>query len=104
MNKKYKFQFDPEEVKKWELDDEDKEILHSLENDEWVELEGKELEEQKKIAKNAAANTLAEIRKNKQITLRINNTDLEKIKLEAQKEGLPYQTLIGSILHKFVAK
>jgi len=37
----------------------------------------------------------------KAITLRINKNDLERIKLEAEKEGLPYQTLITSILHKY---
>ncbi len=37
----------------------------------------------------------------KAITLRIKESDLERIKIEAAKEGIPYQTLITSILHKF---
>ena len=37
----------------------------------------------------------------KAITLRINENDLEKIKFEAEKEGIPYQTFITSILHKY---
>ncbi|MEI6055968.1 MAG: CopG family antitoxin [Lentisphaerota bacterium] len=36
----------------------------------------------------------------KSITIRINSTDLEKIKQIASKEGLPYQTYIKSRLHK----
>lgn len=37
----------------------------------------------------------------KHITLRINENDLERIKFEAEKEGIPYQTFINSILHKY---
>ena len=37
------------------------------------------------------------------VTLRLNNQDLELIKTRASEEGLPYQTLISSILHKFVS-
>jgi predicted DNA binding CopG/RHH family protein len=35
------------------------------------------------------------------ITLRLSNQTLERIKRKAQEEGLPYQTLISSILHKY---
>ena len=38
----------------------------------------------------------------KNISLRVNNQDLEQVKIRAQKEGIPYQTLISSIIHKFV--
>jgi predicted DNA binding CopG/RHH family protein len=38
----------------------------------------------------------------KNISLRVNNQDLKLIKLRAEKEGIPYQTLISSILHKFI--
>ncbi len=37
------------------------------------------------------------------ITLRISRTDLARIKSKAMQEGMPYQTLIGSILHKAVS-
>lgn len=37
------------------------------------------------------------------ISLRIPRTDLAKLKERAAKEGMPYQTLINSILHKYVA-
>ena len=36
------------------------------------------------------------------ISLRVNRQDLDQLKLKAEKEGIPYQTLILSILHKFV--
>ncbi len=36
------------------------------------------------------------------ISLRVNNQDLDQLKLKAEKEGIPYQTLISSVIHKFV--
>ncbi|MBI5675680.1 MAG: antitoxin [Nitrospirae bacterium] len=39
----------------------------------------------------------------KNISLRVNSQDLDQLKLKAEKEGVPYQTLISSILHKFVS-
>ena len=41
--------------------------------------------------------------KTKTISLRISETVLESLKRRAAEEGLPYQTLISSILHKFSA-
>ncbi|MCK5878009.1 MAG: hypothetical protein KAG43_10260 [Candidatus Marithrix sp.] len=43
------------------------------------------------------------MKKNKNINIRISENNLEAIKLRAAREGIPYQTLIGSILHKYVA-
>lgn len=40
--------------------------------------------------------------KRKAISLRILESDLEKIKTKALIEGIPYQSLIGSIIHKYV--
>jgi predicted DNA binding CopG/RHH family protein len=40
--------------------------------------------------------------KKKVITLRLNENDLERIKSIARNEGIPYQTLISSILHKYI--
>ena len=37
------------------------------------------------------------------ITLRISRSDLSRIKSKAMQEGMPYQTLINSILHKAVS-
>lgn len=39
--------------------------------------------------------------KNKRISIRVYGSDLENIKRIALQEGLPYQTLITSVLHKF---
>ncbi|MBI2436769.1 MAG: antitoxin [Candidatus Magasanikbacteria bacterium] len=40
-------------------------------------------------------------KKSSNISLRLSTDDLIRIKNLAQKEGLPYQTLIGSVLHKY---
>ena len=49
----------------------------------------------------AARNTLNE--KTTPVTLRIPRTDLVRLKAQAVREGIPYQTWIKSILHKSVA-
>jgi predicted DNA binding CopG/RHH family protein len=44
---------------------------------------------------------ISKTKEKNRITLRISNQTLERIKQKAQEEGLPYQTLISSILHKY---
>ena len=41
-------------------------------------------------------------RKNQAISLRLSEFDLDLLKKKAESEGLPYQTLITSVLHKYV--
>ena len=48
--------------------------------------------------------TIKNANERKNISLRINNQDLDIIKLRAKKEGIPYQTFISSILHKFITE
>ncbi len=43
------------------------------------------------------------LKKNKNINIRISENDLESIKLRAAREGMPYQTLIGSLIHKYAS-
>lgn len=42
-------------------------------------------------------------RKSRTVNIRITESVLEELKRRSQEEGLPYQTLISSILHKYVA-
>jgi predicted DNA binding CopG/RHH family protein len=42
-------------------------------------------------------------RKTKNINIRISEYDLEKLRERSDKEGIPYQTLVSSILHKYVS-
>ena len=45
---------------------------------------------------------LEKIRKTRNVNIRISETVLEELKKRSQEEGIPYQTLISSVLHKFV--
>ncbi|KFI23707.1 hypothetical protein [Nitrosococcus oceani] len=48
----------------------------------------------------AAKNT---VRKDKRINIRISNRDLKAVQLKASEEGIPYQTLVSSIIHKYIS-
>jgi predicted DNA binding CopG/RHH family protein len=79
------------------LDIEDKEYRESLENGEW-----KPAKNQKSLLlelQETAANTMA---KDQRMNIRIGKRDLEGIKAKALEEGMPYQTLVASIIHKYV--
>lgn len=43
------------------------------------------------------------VKKDKRINIRISSRDLEALQRRALEEGLPYQTLVSSILHKYVS-
>ena len=45
---------------------------------------------------------IARGKKNKAISLRIAEYDLEKLKEKAENDGIPYQTLITTVLHKYI--
>jgi predicted DNA binding CopG/RHH family protein len=53
--------------------------------------------------KNRINSIIDEARKTKNINIRISEYDLEKLREKSAKEGLPYQTLISSVLHKYVS-
>ncbi len=74
----------------------EKEILDSYENNEWVSV-STELDIAKYKA--AAKNTF---KKDKRVNIRISKTDLDLLQEKALIEGLPYQTLMSSVLHKYV--
>ena len=76
---------------------EEKELLDSVERDEWVSIPDfrKEVQRYQDYARST-------FRKDKRVNIRISEKDLTKIQKRALQEGLPYQTLISSILHKFV--
>ena len=87
-------------IKKWKLDEEEVEFLRSFERGEWKLVPNQA--KRKKEAQASARYTLAQLKKNKNINIRVSEGILNKLKAKAMEEGLPYQTLIGSILHKYV--
>jgi len=52
--------------------------------------------------RNRVESIIARARKNKAISLRIAEYDLEKLKERAENDGIPYQTLITTVLHKYI--
>lgn len=79
------------------LDSEEQEILKAFQ-------EGKlkrsrtvrqDLERHQKIA-------VATFKKDARINIRLSSRDLRALQVRALKEGIPYQTLVSSVLHKFV--
>ena len=90
MKKLDKKTFDP-------LDKEESDLMKSLENDKWQSV--KDLKQQKRAAVEAARNTL---KKDKRINLRLSQKDYHEIQIKAVEEGIPYQTLISSIIHKYL--
>ncbi len=79
------------------FDKEEKELFESIEQDEWQET--KKMDHFQKQAKNFADSTL---RKDKRMNIRIAERDLNNLKIRALQEGLPYQTLVSMILHKYI--
>ena len=79
------------------IDDEEKELMESIENDEWRSI--KNFKKEKENAELAARNTL---KKDKRINLRLTQKDYHQIQVKAIEEGIPYQTLISSIIHKYL--
>ena len=67
-----------------------------------IEEEAKEYKTVSEQKKKKIESILEKSQKKKVITLRLDSNDLEKIKSIADDEGIPYQTLISSILHKYV--
>ncbi len=54
----------------------------------------------RKLLEQTASNTF---KKDKRINIRISSRDLEALQRRAIQEGIPYQTLVSSVLHKFVS-
>ncbi|MGD7035514.1 hypothetical protein [Methylotuvimicrobium buryatense] len=78
------------------LDQEEKDLLESYENDEWVSvMNPSDIAEYTAAAKNT-------FRKDKRVNIRMTEMDLELLQERALIEGLPYQVLVSSILHKYV--
>ena len=79
------------------LTSEEKDFLEMFENNELKPVHNmkKEIKKHIEYAKNTN-------KKNKRVNIRISQKDLEAIQIKALEEGLPYQTLISSLIHKFI--
>lgn len=77
---------------------EEQELLDSVERGEWRSAPHANTELKRYIR--LARSTL---KKEKRVNIRLSRLDVEGLQVKAIQEGLPYQTLIASILHKYVA-
>ena len=84
-------------MSKAKLDQEEKELLKAYEAGEF---ESVLTPTRKKQIQEAASRTF---KKDKRINIRISSRDLDAIQKRALVEGIPYQTLVSSILHKYVS-
>ena len=80
------------------LSKEENKILKSFEDGEWVPVP--DSARRKKELIQHARNTL---KKDKRLNIRISERDLVELQRKAVKEGLPYQTYVSSIIHKFIS-
>jgi len=84
-------------MSKVKLDEEEREILRDFEAGEFKSVLTPQRKQQ--LVK-AAEETF---KKDKRINIRISSRDLDAIQRRALEEGIPYQTLVSSILHKYVS-
>ncbi len=83
-----------EKQKKMILDDYENEILEAYESGKLKPSHSST--DFQSIAKNT-------LKKNRKINIRISDNDLSALQRRAAREGIPYQTLIGSVLHKYAS-
>ena len=75
----------------------EQEIVKSFDNEEWRTLKDKD--KLRAVYSEYARNTF---KKDKRINIRISEKDLLGLKAKSLEDGIPYQTLISSILHKYI--
>jgi len=77
------------------LDKGERALAKSLENEEWVsDLTKKEKKQYQEHARYS-------LNKRKRINIRMTERDLKKIQAKAVEEGIPYQSLISMLIHKY---
>lgn len=89
-----------ENKKELYFDREEKRLSEYVEKNDLPALKGKAKRE---MIDMLAASTRKTLAKKKTISLRLSERNLQKLKEKAAQEGVPYQTLIASILHKYIS-
>jgi predicted DNA binding CopG/RHH family protein len=80
------------------LDDEERDLVAAYESGEFRPVKDQQIAKQTAIQ--AARRYL---RKDARVNIRLSTADLQMLKRRAAEEGLPYQSLIASVLHKYVS-
>lgn len=77
------------------LDKDEKDLARSLEKEEWIsDLTAKERNQYEEYARYS-------LNKKRRINIRMSERDLKKIRAKAIEEGIPYQSLISMLIHKY---
>jgi predicted DNA binding CopG/RHH family protein len=77
------------------LDKDEKDLARSLEKEEWIsDLTAKERKQYEEYARYS-------LNKKRRINIRMSERDLKKIRAKAIEEGIPYQSLISMLIHKY---
>ena len=80
------------------MDADEKKLLESVERGDWKSAGGG-TRERARFSRYAKST----FKKDRRLNIRLSSKDLEAIQKRALAEGLPYQTLIASLLHKYAA-
>jgi predicted DNA binding CopG/RHH family protein len=79
------------------LDEQERDLVDSIEKDQWQEAAHAD-----QLRKQAEAYAEATIRKDRRMNIRISERDLRNLKRRALEEGIPYQTMVSMVLHKYI--
>jgi predicted DNA binding CopG/RHH family protein len=85
--------------KKLRLSKEEREIERAIERNEFVDVSPEKFKE----ISDAIARSISRRKKEAVLNIRINQGDLDNLKLKAKRFGVPYQTFISEILHYHAA-
>lgn len=83
-------------MRKIQLSQEEQEWLDSYEHDEWVSINSPE------TIRTYQAIARATLQTERQVSISLSERDLTLIQEKALMEGIPYQTLMASVLHKYI--
>lgn len=79
-------------------------LFKQIEHGDYTPTPEKELKKTKKHYQDIAQNTIEKMTKKKSLNLRVFESDIQNIKALALEKGLPYQTLLSSIIHQVATK
>ncbi|MBW2319177.1 MAG: antitoxin [Deltaproteobacteria bacterium] len=80
------------------FDKEEHDLMESIEKEEWISVNN--FDQEIKKAREAARATF---KKSERMNIRMSPKDLEDLKVRALQEGMPYQTLVSSVIHKYLS-
>ena len=78
-------------------DSEEKKLLRAYEKGEW-----KSARPGKRSIEKYRTYARATLAKDRRVNIRLSSRDVQDLQARAMEEGIPYQTLMASVLHKFV--